>query len=73
MPGQSVVPQISPSIAPPTDLQPATLPVYGTLAVGTLDQRFRDVLCFIALGVSEVRLDHQGEKALIDFALRHFG
>ena len=36
MPGQAVVPQITPSIAPPVDLQPATLPVYGSLAVPAL-------------------------------------
>ena len=36
MPGQSQVPQVTPSIAPPTDLQPTTLPVYGALAVPTL-------------------------------------
>ncbi len=35
-PGQNMVPQITPSIAPPTDLQPATLPNFGALAVPAL-------------------------------------
>lgn len=35
-PGGGQLPQITPAIAPPTDLQPATLPIYGSLAVPAL-------------------------------------